>query len=246
MRHRPTTCVPEQALPALGKSVSRQRSPHSESNIVDSTWRCVMRSINVKALVLSAVLVACLFGALPPAAFAQEDPPPAPTPTPTPACMVDSDKTGYLAGETITISGSGFGPNEAVSVKIARTPEPSDGDPAPWEVWTDPAGAFTATWAIDTLDHSGNTFTVSASSASGSAQASFRRIAVIGTHKYDYEPGETTTAPATCRSRSMRTGRAGSSRHGSWTRTTPKARSSVFRLWGRIPASPPRRRSRIF
>jgi hypothetical protein len=34
---------------------------------------------------------------------------------------VVTDKTGYVAGETVAISGTGFGPNEPVSVKIGHT-----------------------------------------------------------------------------------------------------------------------------
>ena len=105
--------------------------------------------------------------------------------------VVTTDRTGYLAGEIITISGSGFGPNELVTVKIARTPEASASDPAPWEVWTDLTGAFTTTWCIDPSDPGGNAFLVTASAASGSAQTPFSRIAVVGADKYDYQPGET-------------------------------------------------------
>ena len=123
-----------------------------------------MRSINVKALVLSAVFVACLFGALPPAAFAQEDPPPAPTPTPTPACTVDTDKDGYLAGEVVTILGSGFGPLEEVTLQVTHadgTAEPGMGHES-WVVATDASGAFTSTWQIQPLEQAGHEFKVTA------------------------------------------------------------------------------------
>ena len=104
--------------------------------------------------------------------------------------VVTTDKTGYLAGETITISGSGFGPNEAVTVKISRAG--GKANPAAWDVWTDLAGAFTATWSINPLDVAGNQFLVTASAASGSAaEAAFRRIAAIRADKFDYKAGET-------------------------------------------------------
>src|SRR5436190_1290066 len=92
--------------------------------------------------------------------------------------VIRTDKAGYVAGETISISGQGFSPNESVMLRVAHdsgTLETGNGHD-PWWVYPDADGAFTANWSISSSDTAGVHFVVTADTASGArTQAAFAR-----------------------------------------------------------------------
>ena len=102
-------------------------------------------------------------------------------------------KTSYVAGETITVRGSGFAPYENVTLQVLHTDggaEPSMGHES-WSTAAGADGAFTAAWKIQAEDPAGREFLFVASGSSGSkAQAAFTRVGVVATDKSQYEPGE--------------------------------------------------------
>src|SRR5678815_1192079 len=66
---------------------------------------------------------------------------------------VTTDHADYAPGSTATITGSGWGAGEHVSLVVHHVPlQPSDAtDPAhqPWEVVADASGNFTTHWTMD-------------------------------------------------------------------------------------------------
>src|SRR5688500_19189947 len=72
---------------------------------------------------------------------------------PATAPAVATNHTGYLAGEAVTITGSGFGANASISLSVAHADgsAASGAPPLPAAPLADSAGAFTATWSIDAL-----------------------------------------------------------------------------------------------
>ncbi len=116
-----------------------------------------------------------------------------PAPGNVPQPCLKTDKTAYVAGETITATGSSFLPSEIVTLQAVHsdsTAEPGMGH----ESWTIAAGAdgtFTATWSIRFNDASGIQFVLTAAGAFGSrAQASFTRVAAVTTDRQGYQPGD--------------------------------------------------------
>src|SRR4029453_12136012 len=70
------------------------------------------------------------------------------------AAAVTTDRTGYLAGETVTITGSGFAPLETVTLHVVHA---GGGEEAgmghdPWVAVADDAGSLAATWSINPDD----------------------------------------------------------------------------------------------
>src|SRR6266550_4314218 len=108
---------------------------------------------------------------------------------------ISTDKTGYLGGETVAITGSGFISGTLVMLRATHadgTAESAMGH-EPFTVAADDAGNFAATWTINRNDVAGEEFVLTAERA-GSATpltTAFRRIATVGTDKFDYQPGET-------------------------------------------------------
>ncbi|RPI57458.1 MAG: hypothetical protein EHM55_01800, partial [Acidobacteria bacterium] len=110
------------------------------------------------------------------------------------AASVVTDKTGYLAGETVSIAGTGFAAEELVTLQVKHADggdEPGAGHD-PFAVWTDAAGSFISTWEVgdDTEGHSFHLL-VSGAATGPLPSVAFGRIATVGTDKYDYQPGET-------------------------------------------------------
>jgi uncharacterized repeat protein (TIGR01451 family) len=108
--------------------------------------------------------------------------------------VVWTDRTGYLAGETVSITGAGFAGDEEVTLQVKHADggeEPGAGHD-PFTTWTDAAGTFTATWELGD-DLAGNSFVLSAAgTATGPLPSvAFSRIATVQTDKYDYQAGET-------------------------------------------------------
>lgn len=112
-----------------------------------------------------------------------------------PVPPVTTDKTGYLVGETVSISGTGFaaGENVTVQVRHADNSAESGGGHDPFVVSALADGTFSATWNLTRNDSSGNDFVVSAvgSSSGYGGTADFKRIATVRTDKFDYKQGET-------------------------------------------------------
>ena len=107
---------------------------------------------------------------------------------------IRTDRQSYLAGETITISGSGFSPWESVMLKIKHadgTVEAGMGH-EPWWVYAGADGTIHATWTLDAHDTAGVNLAVEAAASSGSiAQAAFVRRAIVTTDRFSYRRGET-------------------------------------------------------
>jgi hypothetical protein len=107
---------------------------------------------------------------------------------------VGTDRTSYLAGDPVGITGGGFAPYEAVTLQVTH----ADGSAeqgmghAPWVVQAGADGAFAATWAIDATDPGTSSFKVNASGElSGPVpSAVFKRGAEVWTDKGDYQPGD--------------------------------------------------------
>ena len=120
--------------------------------------------------------------------FAVQDPVP-------PAPPVTTDKTGYLVGEAVNISGTGFtaGENVTIQVRHADNSAESGGSHDPFGVTALSDGTFSATWNLTRNDSAGNDFVVSAVGGSSGygGTSKFKRIATVRTDKFDYEQGET-------------------------------------------------------
>jgi hypothetical protein len=108
--------------------------------------------------------------------------------------VLQTDHSGYVAGQPVTIIGAGFVPFDSVTLQVSHadgTAESGMGHEAR-SVSPDQDGGFTATWSVDPMDAAGNGFVATASgSASGDgAPATFSRMAVIQTDKFDYLPND--------------------------------------------------------
>src|SRR5262249_16468417 len=102
-----------------------------------------------------------------------------------------TDRDGYLAGDTVNISGSGFAPYEGISLQVTHQGGGAEADfgHEARTIYADANGAFAETWSIGALDNHGNKFVVSAAGdTSGAASASFSRVATIQADKFDYLP----------------------------------------------------------
>ena len=123
------------------------------------------------------------FAALRDGTYAQVTPP-----------VLSTDKTGYLAGDAVSISGTGFTAGEVVTLLVTHASGAAEPDAGhdPIIVSADEAGNLSATWTVGD-DPAGHDFILSATRAVAPAVAPvrFMRIAVVSTDKYDYRPGET-------------------------------------------------------
>lgn len=107
-----------------------------------------------------------------------------------------TDRTGALAGQTVTITGNGFQPGENVSLQVTHANGAAESGMGhePGTVTADATGAFAAKWSINVADSTGNDFVTKATAVSGVATAAFGRIAQVQTDKQNYVPGETVTS----------------------------------------------------
>ncbi len=110
-----------------------------------------------------------------------------------PQPLLKTDKTAYVAGETITVRGLGFLPAEVVTLQAVHadgTAEPGMGHES-WAIAAGADGGFTATWSIGFQDSAGLQFLITATGSSGrTAHASFTRVAAIMTDRQGYQPGD--------------------------------------------------------
>ena len=107
-----------------------------------------------------------------------------PTATPT----IVTDRTGYFAGSTVQITGSGYLPGQLVTLQVIHADGMAEagGGHEAFTVTADEFGGFTATWSLG-RDPNGHNYSLLADTV---AVAVLYRIASIQTDKYDYEPGE--------------------------------------------------------
>ena len=112
--------------------------------------------------------------------------------------VVSTDKTGYLAGETISISGTGFTADEPVTLQVTHAGSVAHADLShdTFTAIANASGAISATWTLGagpSEDLAGTSFVLTASRVPSGALApvAFNRIAVVETTRFDYQPGET-------------------------------------------------------
>src|SRR6266566_2650877 len=102
--------------------------------------------------------------------------------------VVRTDKTGYLAGDTVNISGEGFSPFESVMLRVAHDNgiiEAGLGHD-PWWVYADGGGTFQSKWFLNASDTAGINFVLSANGATGaSAKATFARTAALAASRLE-------------------------------------------------------------
>src|SRR5438093_10706275 len=103
-----------------------------------------------------------------------------------------TDKTGYLAGEPITISGRGFRPFESVSLLVTHAGGGAEAGAGHQRFFinAEADGTFTTLWFVDAQDMGGVNFVVAAAGSDGSsAQTAFARTAKIATNRPSYRAG---------------------------------------------------------
>ena len=87
-----------------------------------------------------------------------------PLPVQEPLPPLTTDKTGYLFGETVKISGFGFLPGETVTLQVKHADGSAESG-AGHDAFTTaalPDGTISATWSLSQNDSSGNNFVASA------------------------------------------------------------------------------------
>jgi hypothetical protein len=109
-----------------------------------------------------------------------------------------TDKPNYQPGETVLIFGSGFSPNELITLQVVHlddTAEAGEGH-EPWTVMADEFGNFTSTWFVDPDDSAGEVFRLTAVGNSSGlvAETTF----VDGSANLDTCANGPTTAPVQC------------------------------------------------
>jgi|GEM_PF-1121900 len=78
--------------------------------------------------------------------------------------VVYTDKPNYQPGDIAVITGSGFSPNEVVTLQIVHIDGTAEGGEGhePWNVTADAFGNFTSTWFVDPDDSAGSMFRLTA------------------------------------------------------------------------------------
>ena len=107
-----------------------------------------------------------------------------------PPPMVQTDKTGYVAGGTVTVTGTGFASGEVVSLTVTHADgehEPGVGH-EPFTAAADADGRFVATWSVsenpwDTGSDDCDPTACRTKSGPAVAPAKFRRTAVVETDR---------------------------------------------------------------
>src|SRR5206468_3999587 len=103
--------------------------------------------------------------------------------------VIRTDKESYLAGEKVTISGSGFSPLEHLMLRVSHvdgTVEAGMGHDS-WFVDAGANGTFQAVWSIDMHDTAGVSLMVEAAGSSGlKANATFVRKGAITSDRSSY------------------------------------------------------------
>jgi len=138
-----------------------------------------------------AIVFLALVALLPVAATSRSSPPP--SGRRPESAVIETNKTGYLAGETVTISGAGFAPLESVMLQVKHadgTTENGGGHDA-WFINAGADGSFSSTWSINNNDDVGVHYILTAAGSSRSAaEAAFERVASISANPFA-SPGST-------------------------------------------------------
>ena len=106
---------------------------------------------------------------------------------------VRTNKSGYLAGEPIAISGEGFPPFDNVSLLVSHAGGGAESGAGHerFFVTADANGAFKAQWSVRSDDIAGTNFVVAATVSSGStAQAKFSRSGTISIEAPAHRAGD--------------------------------------------------------
>jgi uncharacterized repeat protein (TIGR01451 family) len=102
---------------------------------------------------------------------------------------VTTDKSRYLAGESVVITGSGYVPGQTVSMRIIHNDDgaESGGGHDTFYATADQSGTFQASWPVG-LDTAGHFYKLL---VDGAVAEKFGRVANANADKNDYQPGET-------------------------------------------------------
>jgi hypothetical protein len=102
---------------------------------------------------------------------------------------VQTDKSDYSPGDTVTIYGSGFAAGATVTVTVVR-PDGST-NPPPWTVTADSSGEFTTTYQLDGII---GTYTVTATDETNTATTTFTDKPTPTTVTISFSPSSPVTA----------------------------------------------------
>ena len=120
--------------------------------------------------------------------------------------IVYTDKPNYQPGETALIYGSGFSPNEVITLQVIHSDGTDEGGSGhdPWNVAADEFGNFTSTWFVNPDDSAGEVFLLTAigNSSGLTAEATF----VDGSANLDTCANGPTSAPVQCTGASWENG----------------------------------------
>src|SRR5690349_2184134 len=125
---------------------------------------------------------------------------------------VFTDKRNYQPGETALIFGSGFWPNELITLQVVHvddTAEPGEGH-EPWNVMADELGNFTSTWFVNPDDSAGTMFRLTAFGNTSSLAAEF--VFTDGSANLDTCANGPTSTPVQCTGESWDNGNLNASK----------------------------------
>ncbi len=115
---------------------------------------------------------------------------------------VTTDSTDYLPGSTVSITGSGFQPNEIITLQVLHSDNNGDNDTSaahqPWVLQADNSGNFSSTWVIPSDQNEiGALLLLASGQLSAQAEVTFTVKAVpiptITTDQPEYSPRSTAT-----------------------------------------------------
>ena len=112
--------------------------------------------------------------------------------------IVFTDRPNYFPGETALISGSGFSPNEVVTLQVVHVDDTDEGGLGhePWNVTADSLGNFSSTWFVDPDDSAGATFRLTATGNSSGLFAEY--VFTDGSANLDTCANGPANAPVPC------------------------------------------------
>ncbi len=126
--------------------------------------------------------------------------------------IIYTDKPNYQPGETAVITGSGFWPNEVVTLQIIHIDGTAEGGEGhePWNVTADAFGNFTSTWFVDPDDSAGSMFRLTATGTSSGLAA--ETIFTDGSANLDTCANGPTNSPVQCTGENWENGNLNSSK----------------------------------
>ena len=126
--------------------------------------------------------------------------------------IVYTDKPNYQPGETALITGSGFWPNEVVTLQVVHIDGTEVGGAGhdTWNVTADAVGNFTSTWFVDPDDSAGSMFKLTATGNSSGLVA--ESVFTDGSANLDTCANGPTNAPVLCTGENWENGNLNSSK----------------------------------